>query len=180
MIYHFVTSNYNLFYLQLLILYFTFTIDKIFFFYIILCNVGSTSISLQLLPLLLMRIIMKGNHVLVDGSLGRHYQCQHIIRTWIDQCRMLYVGLLIVTTVQLENLSLSHYFTDISDGIHLFSYTDQRRQCDSSIMCRPFLHTLLLHPYLQRTLTIDGFSFHNTLHRLDIFVVLLDSVQQTT
>ena len=41
--------------------------------------------------------------------------------------RMLYVGLLIVTTVQLENLSLSHYFTDISDGIHLFSYTDQRR-----------------------------------------------------
>ena len=42
-------------------------------FFLNMCSVGSTSISLQLLPLLLMRIIMRGNHMLLDGSLGRHY-----------------------------------------------------------------------------------------------------------
>ena len=64
------------FYLQLLILYFIFTIDlKFYLFFINMCCVGSIIISLQLLPLSVMRITMRGNHMLIAESLGRHYQC---------------------------------------------------------------------------------------------------------
>ena len=126
-IYHSVTSNYNYFCLQLLILYFKCTIVWEFFFCIFnMCNVGSTSIFLQLLPLLLMRITMRGNHMLVTGSLERHCQWRRIIRAWINWRQILCVGYLMVTTDHSENLSSFHYILNISDEIHLLLDTNQR------------------------------------------------------
>ena len=75
---------------------------------------------------------------------------------------------------------ISLFFEHI-DGVRLLSYTDQRGLWDNLVMCRPFLHTLLLHLYLQKMiLMINGFSFLNTLHRWVKLVLLLDSVKQTT
>ena len=93
---------------------------------------------------------------------------------------MLCVGYLMVTIVHSDNLSSFHYFLDKSNGVHLLSDTNQRGQCDNLVMFRPFLHSLLLHPHPQRRLRINGFSFQNTLHRPNKFVVLPINVQQST
>ena len=44
--------------------------------------------------------------------------------------------------VQCESLTSFHVFLDISDGVSLLSYTDQRGLCDSLGMFRRFFHTL--------------------------------------
>jgi len=141
-----------------------------------MCSLGSTSISLRLQILLLMRITMRRNHMLVAGSVGRHYQWRPITSAWIGRRQMLFVGYLMVITMLSKNLSSFHYFLDISDGVHLLLDTNQRRYYDSLVMFNPFLYSLLLHLYPQRRLMIDGFSFLNTLHLLDSFVVFLISV----
>ena len=128
-------------------------------------SVGSTSTFLLLILLLLLRIMMRGNHVPVVGSLGRHYEYPCIISIWIDWRLMLCAGFRMVTTMHSESLRLSLYFSDISDGIHLLSYTARKGSYDSLGMCRPFLHTLLFLLYVLKTLMIDGFNFLNTLHQ---------------
>ena len=85
-----------------------------------MCGVGSTSIFLLLLHVLLVRIIIRGNRVLVVGSLGRHYRCRHIVSGWIDWHSMLCAGFLMVTTVHSKNLSWSPYFPDKLDGVNLY------------------------------------------------------------
>ena len=119
-----------------------------FFCFWNMCSVGSTRIFLLLLLLLLLKIIKRGNHVLAAGSLGRHYQCQRIISVWIDLFLMLCARFLMVTIIHSRNLRWSLYFSDISYGVHLLSYIDQRGLCDSLGICRQFLHTLLLHLYV--------------------------------
>ena len=146
-----------------------------------MCSVGSTRTLPLLVVLLLLRIMMRGNHEPAVGSLGRHYQYRRIIDGWIDYRLMLYVGFRMVTTVHSESLRLFLYFWDISDGVRQMSYTDQRGLYNSLGMCRPFLHTLLLLLFVQKTLMmIDGFSFSNTLHLFVRYVQRLGSVHQTT
>ena len=123
---------------------------------------------------------MRGNHVLVAGSVGRHYQWWPIVSTWIGWRQMLFAGYLMLITMLSKNLSSFHYFLDISNGVHLLFDTNQRGYYDSLVMFNPFLHSILLHLYPQRRLTIDDFSFLNTLHRLESFVVFLVSVQHAT
>ncbi|RZB80008.1 hypothetical protein D0Y65_029966, partial [Glycine soja] len=53
-------------------------VDDVVFLLVELLEIESTSIFLQLFLLLLLKIMMRGNHVLVVESLGRHYQCRHI------------------------------------------------------------------------------------------------------
>ena len=72
--------------LQVIIIEFNFflcslmlTIVLIYFFcFENMYSVGFMSIFLLLLRLLLLKIIMRGNHVPTTGSLGRHYQCRRI------------------------------------------------------------------------------------------------------
>ena len=123
--------------------------------------------------------MMRGNHVLVVESLGRHYQCRHIVSVWIDWHLMLCVGFPMVTTTHSESLSRSLYFSDTSIGVHLLSYTGYRGLCNSLGTCRPFHHTLLLYVYLHKRLMIDRFSFLNTLRRWVRYVLRLNNVLQT-
>ena len=128
--------------------------------------------------LLLMRTTMRGNHVLIVGSVGRHYQWPSIVSAWIGWRRMLFFGYLMVITMVSKNLSSFHYFLDISDGVHLLLDTYQRGYYNRLVMFSPFLHFILLHLYPQRRLMIDDFSFLNTLHWLETFVLFLVSVLQ--
>ena len=51
---------------------------------------------------------------------------------------MLCVGFRMMTIVHSESSSFSLYFSDISDGVHLLSYTDWRGLYDNLGMCKPF------------------------------------------
>ena len=75
-----------------------------------MCSVGSTSTFLLLVLLVLLRIMMRGNHVSAVGSLGRHYEYPCIISIWIDWRLMLCAGFRMVTTMHSESLRLSLYF----------------------------------------------------------------------
>jgi len=105
---------YMYYWLELLLIFFN------------ICSLGSTSISLQLQILLLMRITIRENHVLATRSVWRHYQWRPIVSASIGWRQMLYAGYLMVITMLSKNLNSFYYFLDISDGLHLLLDTNQR------------------------------------------------------
>ena len=154
--------------LQVIILIFIIVISfKLYMYYWLefllvffnVCSLGSMSISLNLEILLLMRITMRGNHVLVAGSVRRHYLRWPIVSTWISWHQMLFARYLMVITMLSNNLISFHYFLDILDGVPLLLDTNQRVYYNSLVIFSPFLHSLLLHLYPQRRLIIDDLVF---------------------
>ena len=73
-----------------------------------------------------------------------------------------------------------HVFLDISDGVLLSWYTDQRGWCKNLGMLRPFLHTLWDQDYRSKILTTDWCISLSTLHQWGRFVLCLDNVHRTT
>ncbi|KAL5152728.1 Protein MAIN-LIKE 1 [Glycine soja] len=80
-------------------------------YHTIIGSVGFMSIFHLLLRLLRTQTMMKGHHVPATEHLRRHYQHRYIR--------------------SLESLTSFHVFLDISDGVSLLSYTNQRGWCDN-------------------------------------------------